>query len=126
MKADLVVNTAAMHNVQSCEKDPLKAYAVNAIGARNLAAHCLEVGATLVHVSTDYVFDGSKHDPHVETDLAMPINVYGSIRKLAGELFIQATTERHFILRTSALYRKGTRVGPKRGENFIELYVETR
>jgi dTDP-4-dehydrorhamnose reductase len=118
----LVVNTAAMHNVESCEREPAKAYTVNAIGARNLAVATLELDAMLVHVSTDYVFDGSKSEPHIETDPVVPLNVYGNT-KLAGELFIRATTERHFILRTSALYGKNP-CRAKGGRNFVDLMLK--
>jgi dTDP-4-dehydrorhamnose reductase len=59
-KPQIIVNTAAMHNVESCEKEPLKAYEVNAVGPRNLAVVARQIGAVLIHVSTDYVFDGSK------------------------------------------------------------------
>ena len=122
LKAELIVNTAAMHNVESCEQEPARAYAVNALGARNLAIVTLELGAILVHVSTDYVFDGSKGKPHVETDPAVPLNVYGNT-KLAGELFIRSITERHFILRTSALYGKSP-CRAKGGRNFVELMLK--
>jgi dTDP-4-dehydrorhamnose reductase len=80
----LVVNTAAMHHVENCENDPARAHAINAIGARNLALVTRELGAVLVHVSTDYVFDGGKNKPYVETDAPLPLNVYGN-SKLAVE-----------------------------------------
>jgi dTDP-4-dehydrorhamnose reductase len=122
VQPDLVVNTAAMHDVEKCEQEPARAYAVNAIGARNLAAAANELGAILVHVSTDYVFDGSKDQPYLETDAAVPLNVYGNT-KLAGELFIRATTERYFILRTSALYGRSP-CRAKGGRNFVELMLK--
>jgi len=122
VQPDLIVNTAAMHHVEKCEQEPARAYAVNAIGARNLAAAANELGAILVHVSTDYVFDGSKDQPYLETDAAVPLNVYGNT-KLAGELFIRATTERYFILRTSALYGRSP-CRAKGGRNFVELMLK--
>jgi len=122
VQPDLVVNTAAMHDVEKCEQEPARAYAVNAIGARNLAAAANELGAILVHVSTDYVFDGSKGKPYLETDTAVPLNVYGNT-KLAGELFISAATDRYFILRTSALYGRNP-CRAKGGRNFVELMLK--
>ena len=84
----VIVNTAAMHHVENCEREPLRAYAVNALGVRNLSIVAGELDAKLVHVSTDYVFDGSKKRPYVEDDTAAPLNVYGNT-KLAGEAFIE-------------------------------------
>lgn len=119
---EVVVNTAAMHHVENCEREPDKAYAVNAIGARNLAAVTHELGAALIHVSTDYVFDGEKDEPYVETDATLPLNVYGNT-KLAGEYFIRTLNPRHFVLRTSALY--GTHpCRAKGGRNFVELMLK--
>jgi dTDP-4-dehydrorhamnose reductase len=119
---NLIANTAAMLNVEGCEQEPEKAYAVNAIGARNLAAVTQEIDAILVHVSTDYVFDGSKGEPYVETDPAVPLNVYGN-SKLAGELFISATTDRYFILRTSGIFGRSP-CRAKGGRNFVELMLK--
>jgi dTDP-4-dehydrorhamnose reductase len=99
----VIVNTAAMHHVENCEKEPLRACEVNALGARNLSIVARELEAKLVHVSTDYVFDGSKKRPYVEGDPVAPLNVYGNT-KLAGEAFIRGTAEKYFIVRTSALY----------------------
>jgi dTDP-4-dehydrorhamnose reductase len=118
---DIVVNTAAMHHVENCELDPERAYAINAVGARNLAAVTGDLGAVLIHVSTDYVFDGLKNSPYTEADLPLPLNVYGN-SKLAGEYFVRAGNERHIVLRTSALYgREPCRA--KGGNNFVELML---
>src|SRR5580658_70650 len=70
----IVVNTAAMHHVENCEREPERAYAVNAMGARNLAAVTCDLGAILMQVSTDYVFDGKKNSPYVEEDAPLPLN----------------------------------------------------
>lgn len=121
-KPAVIVNTAAMHHVEQCEQEPLKAYAANALGARNLALVAGELGAVLIHVSTDYVFDGSKKRPYLEGDAAAPLNVYGST-KLAGEAFVRVTAEKHFILRTSALYGENPCRG-KGGRNFVELMLK--
>ncbi len=118
----IVVNTAAMHHVESCESQPESAYAVNALGARNLAAITKSINATLLHLSTDYVFDGAKNQPYVETDLPLPLNVYGN-SKLAGEYFVQADNPKHFIVRTSALYGQHP-CRAKGGLNFVELMLK--
>ena len=118
----LIVNTAAMHHVENCEKEPLKAYQINALGARHLAIAATELGAKLLHVSTDYVFDGSKKQPYLESDLTAPLNVYGNT-KLAGEMFIRASMDRYFILRTSARYGRHP-CRAKGGRNFVELMLK--
>ena len=118
----LVVNTAAMHHVENCERDPKQAYAVNAIGARNLALVTQEMGATLIHISTDYVFDGKKHAPYIEEDAPLPLNAYGN-SKLAGEYYIRTLNAKHFVLRTSALYGSNP-CRAKGGRNFVELMLE--
>ncbi len=121
-KPQIIVNTAAMHNVESCEREPIRAYEANALGPRNLAVVAREVGAVLIHVSTDYVFDGSKREPYLEADPAMPLNVYGNT-KLAGEAFIRTNADRYFILRTSALYGRNP-CRAKGGRNFVELMLK--
>jgi dTDP-4-dehydrorhamnose reductase len=122
LQPQLVVNTAAMHHVENCEQAPEKAFAVNAVGARNLARASRSLGAVLMHVSTDYVFDGSKGTPYVEGDNPLPLNAYG-ITKLAGEHFVRDTTEKHFVVRTSGLYGKSP-CRAKGGLNFIELMLK--
>jgi len=97
VKPGIVVNTAAMHNVDACEADPVKAFAVNGIGARNLAVMANELDYTLFHISTDYVFDGAKRGPYLETDAPNPLNVYGNT-KLSGEYFIRTMAKKYFIL----------------------------
>jgi dTDP-4-dehydrorhamnose reductase len=121
LRPDVVVNTAAMHDVENCERDPERAYAVNAVGARNLATVTQNLGALLIHVSTDYVFDGRKESPYTEDDLPLPLNVYGN-SKLAGEYFVRSGNEKHVVLRTSALYgRQPCRA--KGGNNFVDLML---
>jgi dTDP-4-dehydrorhamnose reductase len=122
IRPQMVVNTAAMHNVENCEREPDKAFAVNALGPRNLAVVARDLGAVLMHVSTDYVFDGSKGNPYTEDDSPLPINAYG-VTKLAGEHFVRATTARHFVIRTSGLYGKSP-CRAKGGLNFIELMLK--
>ena len=121
-RLDVVVNTAAMHHVENCEQEPAKAYAINALGARNLAMVTRDIGALLIHISTDYVFDGEKSEPYVEDDSPRPLNVYGNT-KLAGEHFVRSLNPRHFVLRTSALYGKHP-CRAKGGQNFVDLMLK--
>jgi dTDP-4-dehydrorhamnose reductase len=118
----LVVNTTAFHHLDRCEEEPATAYAVNATGARNVAAAAEGAGAAVIHISTDYVFDGQKSSPYSEQDLPGPLNVYGA-SKLAGEHLVRATCARSFVVRTSGLY------GPrpcraKGGLNFPRLMLK--
>jgi dTDP-4-dehydrorhamnose reductase len=122
IRPDLIVNTAAMHHVENCEKDPACAFAVNGLGSRNLALAVKEAGAALIHVSTDYVFDGARTTPYEETDAPNPLNVYGNT-KLSGEHFVRCGTDRHFVVRTSAIYGKSP-CRAKGGLNFIELMLK--
>jgi len=121
-KPDLVVNTAAMHHVESCEKEPIKAFEVNANGARNLAMLSNELDFTLVHFSTDYVFEGSKRTPYVESDCPLPLNVYGNT-KLSGEVFIRSIAQRFFIARLSGIYGAAP-CRAKGGLNFVKLMLK--
>jgi dTDP-4-dehydrorhamnose reductase len=122
LQPDLVVNTAAMHHVENCELQPDRAFAVNALGARNLALATRDIGSVLMHISTDYVFDGSKGSPYDEGDPPRPLSVYGNT-KLAGEYFVRSTLEEHFVLRTSAIYGKSP-CRAKGGLNFIQLMLK--
>src|SRR4051812_20072274 len=72
LSADVVINTAAMHNVELCEQEPENAFRINAVGARNLARACASSAAMLVQVSTDYVFGGEKKTPYIESDAPHP------------------------------------------------------
>jgi dTDP-4-dehydrorhamnose reductase len=118
----IIVNTAAMHHVDKCEQDPEKAFLVNGLGAKNLALVAKELGATLIHVSTDYVFDGEKGSPYEESDAPRPLNAYGN-SKLSGEYFVRCTMPEHFVLRTSAIYGKSP-CRAKGGLNFVELMLK--
>jgi dTDP-4-dehydrorhamnose reductase len=117
----VVVNTAAMHHVDHCEQEPENAYAVNAIGVRNLATVTRDLGATLIHVSTDYVFDGRQDTPYIEDDAPVPLQVYGN-SKLAGEFYARTLNPKYFVLRTSALYGSHA-CRAKGGQNFIDLML---
>jgi len=121
LRPQIIVNTAAMHNVEKCEADPDRSFAVNGEGARNLALIAREIDSVLIHISTDYVFDGSKGAPYEESDRPFPLNVYGNT-KLAGEYFVLSLHEKSFVVRTSALYgRKPCRA---KGLNFVNLMLK--
>ena len=100
---DLVINCAAVTNVDGCEADEASAYRVNATGAENIAREAEKYGAKFVHVSTDYVFPGTDSEPRVEMDAIGPISAYGRT-KWAGECLAASVCERHFIVRTAWLY----------------------
>lgn len=102
-KPNLIINCAAMTNVDGCETNREMAEAVNANGPENLALAAKETNAKIVHVSTDYVFRGDADKPYVETDECDPVTAYGASKR-NGELKVIATTEKHFIFRTSWLY----------------------
>ena len=119
--ADVVVNTAAMHHVEKCEADPAVAFQVNGLGAMHLSCVCNQTRSLLIHISTDYVFDGGKRSPYMETDAPMPLNVYGNT-KLSGEYFIRSMCEKYHILRVSGLY--GHHPCRAKGVNFVELMLK--
>jgi dTDP-4-dehydrorhamnose reductase len=103
-----VVNAAAMTNVDACERDPERAFAANALGVRTLAQAGARTGAHLVHVSTDYVFDGAASRPYDEWDPVNPISEYGR-SKLGGELEVAAHAGSWATVRTSWVFgRRGT------------------
>jgi dTDP-4-dehydrorhamnose reductase len=117
----VIINTAAFHKVEECDRQAETAFGVNAVGALNLARAAVQFSALLVHFSTDYVFDGAKRSPYVESDLPLPLNIYGA-SKVAGESLIMSTTDRYLILRTSGLYGHA---GPSgKGTNFVELMLK--
>lgn len=113
-KPDVIINCAALTNVDGCEKMWDLAYKINAIGPRNLAIAATTVGAKLVHVSTDYVFAGTERAPRTEFDEPNPISAYGKT-KLEGEHFVRQFAEKFFILRTAWLYGDG--------KNFVKTMV---
>lgn len=100
---DLVVNCAAIANVDAAEADPDTAHAVNVSGAENIAHTCARVGAQLVHVSTDYVFDGRQRHPYEVGDETRPLSVYGRTKR-AGELAVLAAMPDAYVVRTSWVY----------------------
>lgn len=112
---DVVVNAAAYTAVDKAESEPDKAYAVNRDGPAHLAAACARANIPLIHISTDYVFDGTKQGAYVEDDPINPINVYGA-SKAAGEQAVRERLDRHLILRTSWVYGV-------HGHNFVKTIL---
>jgi dTDP-4-dehydrorhamnose reductase len=106
LKPDVIINCAAHTAVDLCETDKERAYKVNAIGPKNLAIAADAVDAKLLHVSTDYVFDGTKEEPYLEENQTGPQSVYGST-KLDGEEFVKQLCEKYYIVRTAWLYGEG-------------------
>jgi len=113
--AALVVNGAAYTAVDQAEFEPKLAFATNRDGAANLASACAEAGIPLIHISTDFVFDGEKKGPYYETDQVSPINVYGK-SKAAGEGAVRERLQEHIILRTSWVYGL-------QGRNFVKTML---
>jgi len=113
---DAVINAAAFTDVDACESQPELAFRVNAEGPRNVAAACKRFGIPMMHISTDYVFDGEKREPYIEDDVPRPLSVYGR-SKLAGEREVQKNLERSLIVRICGVY------GPYR-KNFVSLVAE--
>ena len=116
VKPDVIVNCAAFSNVDACEAQVSEAFAVNATGAKNVALAGKKTGAKVIHISTDYVFDGTRNKPYTETDKPNPISIYGK-SKLDGELAIQETSGNYAIIRTAWLF------GPYR-ENFVTAMLQ--
>lgn len=115
-KYDVVINCAAMTNVDACETDYTLAMKVNAIGARNMAMVASEMDAKILHVSTDYVFEGNASKPYTEWDIPNPITVYGK-SKLLGEGYVTEKCSKTFVVRTSWLYGK-------KGNNFVKTIIK--
>ncbi len=110
-----VINCAAYTDVDGAEENWSGAEAINAQGARNVAAATAEIGAFVVQVSTDYVFDGSKREPWLESDAVAPLGVYGET-KLAGERAVASVNPAHAIVRTAWLFGAG-------GRNFVDTML---
>jgi dTDP-4-dehydrorhamnose reductase len=121
IKPQVIINCAAYTNVDKAEEDYEKAFQVNALGPRNLAIAAEAVGAKLIHISTDYVFDGKgvnasgEKAPYREYDIPNPINVYGKT-KLLGENYVREFCSKYFIIRTSWLYGEN-------GNNFVKTII---
>ena len=125
-KPDIVINAAAYTDVDGCEENIEKAFSVNGDGPKNLALACSKTGSSLVHISTDYVFNGKNNTPWVESDETGPISIYGK-SKLEGEEAIVEILDKYFIIRTAWLYGINGKNFPKTmlelAENHSEITV---
>lgn len=115
VKPYAIINCAAHTNVNACETDIDNAYKINAIGPRNLSIAATRVGSKMVHISTDYVFEGNGTRPYTEFDDTNPQGMYGKT-KLEGEKFVQQFADKYFIVRTAWLYGDG--------KNFVKTMLK--
>ncbi len=115
---DLVINAAAYNDVDGAETNAVDAYRINALGPRNLALVTAAAGIALLHVSTDYVFDGAANRPYHEYDQPRPLSAYGS-SKLAGEIAVKELNRRHYVVRTAWLFHSA-------GKNFLNTMLSLR
>lgn len=114
-RPDIIINCSGMTDIEACEENPSMAYKVNALGARNLAIVTSKMQAKMVQLSTDDVFDGKSTAPYTEFDVTNPVTVYGK-SKLAGENYVKEFTSKHFIVRSTWVYGKGS--------NFITNFLQ--
>jgi len=115
VKPQYCINAAAYTAVDKAESESELAYAINVTGAANLATVCKDFGTVLIHVSTDFVFDGLKNTPYTEEDTTNPQSVYGTTKR-DGEIQIQRITQQHYIVRTSWVYSQY-------GNNFLKTML---
>jgi len=115
IKPDYCINTAAYTAVDKAESEPEKAQSINVLGSKNLAETCKEFEVILVHISTDFIFDGNKNTPYTEDDFPNPTGIYAQT-KLDGERAIQETFDNYFIIRTSWVYSQF-------GNNFMKTML---
>jgi len=120
LRPDVVVNTSAYHKVDLCEDEPTPTFAVNTIGPYHLARLAAEFHFTLVHFSTDYVFDGRATRPYTEDDPPNPLSVYGA-SKAAGEGLVRHFCPRHYVIRSTGLF--GVAGASGKGGNFVETMI---
>ncbi len=116
LNPDIVIHAAAWTDVDGCELNEKKAYKINSEGTKNIALACKTIGATLIYLSTDFVFDGKRKSPYKETDKTNPLSIYAD-SKLKGELAIKRALKKYFILRTGWLYGK-------HGKNFVDTILK--
>ena len=114
-RPDIIINCSGMTDIEACEENPSMAYKVNALGARNLAIVASKMQAKMVQLSTDDVFDGKSTAPYTEFDVTNTVTVYGK-SKLAGENYVKEFTSKHFIVRSTWVYGKGS--------NFITNFLQ--
>ena len=116
LEFDVLINCAAMTNVDLCEQEIEQAFAINAEGPQLLARICRDKNAKMIHFSTDYVFDGEKREPYTENDVAKPISVYGESKR-TGEKLVLQTQDRHLVIRVSWVF------GPDR-PSFVDAMIK--
>lgn len=114
-RIDAVINCAAFTNVDLCEKKKAEAELINVQGTRNIAQAALKYNTVMVHISTDFVFDGNKNTPYLEDEPTAPLNYYG-LTKLRSEEIVRETVPKHFIVRTSSMYSRY-------GNNFVKAVI---
>lgn len=119
-RPDAVINTTAFHNLPVCETDPETCFRVNVLGGRNIAAAAAQVRASIVQISTDYVFDGTKRTPYLEGDARAAVNVYGTM-KIATEDIVRQANPESLVVRVSGLYGLAGSAG--KGGNFVETML---
>lgn len=120
LRPNLILNTTAYHRVDDCESEPEVAFRANALAVLNLVRIANDLGAVLVHISTDYVFDGNTQEPYTEKSPPQPLSVYAN-SKLAGEFLIRGMSKRYFLIRTCGLY--GVAGSHGKGGNFVETMI---
>jgi dTDP-4-dehydrorhamnose reductase len=118
-RPEVIINTAAFHRTDQCEEEPEKTFLINAVGPKNIAKISMEIEATSIFISTDYVFDGAKNKPYTEDDMPNPVNTYG-ISKLAGELCTKQNPK-HYVIRVASLF--GAAGASGKGGNFVETMI---
>ena len=121
-RPEVVINTAAFHNVPLCETDPFNAFNVNCVAVRDLAAACDRIGAIFVTFSSDYVFGGEKRTPYLEDDKPSPLQIYGMSRLVGEYAALSAAPKLAIVIRTCGLY--GTSGAQSKGGNFVNKRIE--
>jgi len=120
LSPDVILNTTAYHRVDDCENQPELAFQVNALAVLNLVRIANDLDAVLLHISTDYVFDGNTREPYTESSQPSPLSVYAT-SKLSGEFLVRATAQKYFLIRTCGLY--GVAGSQGKGGNFVETMI---
>ena len=118
---DAIINTAAFHNVPLCETEPSKAFQLNCVAVKNMAKISDKFNSWFITFSTDYVFNGEKRTPYIESDIPQPLQIYG-ISKLAGEYAALAYSNKSVIIRTCGLY--GLQGASSKGGNFVDNRIK--
>lgn len=120
-RPDVVINTAAFHNLPLCETEPENAFCVNCVAVRDLAAACDRIGALFVTFSSDYVFGGDKRTPYLEDDKPAPLQIYGMSRLVGEYAALSAAPRRAVVIRTCGLY--GTSGAQSKSGNFVDKRI---